>query len=85
MIVFITNFLKELSKIVWKQIIIPSLYMFFMWVSLVAAATLFFADFWRGAGFISALSLYFIIQSEFNKEFFGARNAVQKQSQGNNL
>lgn len=71
--------IKLVLDIILKQIATPVMYLFFMWLSLVMASTLFFGDFWRGAGFISAISLYYVIQSEFNKEFFGSRNAVQKQ------
>jgi hypothetical protein len=61
-----------------------------MWLFVVAAATLFFGDLLRAAGFVSAITLYLMTQSEFNKEFFGKRvpdrmivnDAVQKQTQG---
>jgi hypothetical protein len=82
---------KDVAKIVWKFLIIPSIYLFLMWFGLVIAGFLWLEDFWKSAGIVSALLFTQMIRAEFNKEFFGARNpqrinnAVQEQSEGDNL
>jgi len=69
----------EILRVGFRMLVLPTMYMFFMWAFQVVAAFLFFKDFWRAAGFVSAIVLYQITSSEFNKEFFGRRNAIQKQ------
>lgn len=68
------------ATIVFRKVIVPLLYVIAMWASLVSALFLVFEDMMRAAGIVSAIALFQIINVEFNKEFFGSRNAIQKQS-----
>lgn len=76
----VQNEFKQVLLIIWKFVIVPGLYALLMWASLIAAAFLVLGDLWQAAGFVSAITLYFITQAEFKKEFFGARNyGIQEQ------
>lgn len=79
------SYYKAILKEVWNRVIIVVLYVIAMWSLLVAAVFLFTKDLLQAAGIVSAIVLFRLVQAEFNKEFFGARNpevknAVQKQS-----
>jgi len=64
---------REILRVAFHMMVMPSLYMICMWGFEVAAAFLFFQDLWRAMGFVSAIALYQITQAEFNKEYFGKR------------
>ena len=73
------NNIKDVVYVVWRLIVIPVLYIFSMWLSLVAGVTLIFGDPIRAAGIVSSFTLFYIIQSEFYKEFLGNRHGIQEQ------
>lgn len=73
--------LKGLAKhyavlvvLIWKRIVIPVLYLAAMWSFVVIALYLYTEDFWRSAGIVSCIVLFFIVRSEFYNEFMGTRN-----------
>lgn len=76
------SFALRIAGFIWQQVGIALVYIIIMWASLVAAVFLVTKDLWTAAGIVSAICLFRIVQAEFNKEFFGARNpdAIQKQS-----
>jgi preprotein translocase subunit SecY len=56
-------FIKSFLVYFYKTSILPSLYFVVMWLCLTAAATLLVGDVIKGAGIVSAISLFHLVRS----------------------
>lgn len=62
--------MKNKLSYFYRMTVIPNLYFLSMWLVLVTGVSLMFGDFYRGAGIVSCLCLFYILNNYYKVEMY---------------